>query len=222
MIVVNFKTYPQATGEKAAALAQICKRVGGETGVRIIVVPQVADLAACVATGVDCWVQHIDPVEPGKHTGYTVLEEVAAAGAKGTLLNHSEHKMDYSDIQTVVSRARRAGPFTVCLCAADVAEARHLDQLNPDLIAYEPVELIGSKDKSVSSQKPDVIARVVREVRAPVLIGAGVHSARDVQVGQELGAKGILLATDIVLADDPEGELRELALVFRKRPIGRS
>ena len=49
-----------------------------------------------------------------------------------------------------------------------------------------------------------------------MLIGAGVHTPEDVKVGIELGVTGILVATDIVLAEDPEYQLRELARVFSK------
>lgn len=65
------------------------------------------------------------------------------------------------------------------------------------------------------SEKPEIIQKVVLSAKCKVLIGAGVHSKEDVQIGLKLGVKGVLLATDVVLAQDPEGELRELALAFK-------
>ena len=215
MIVVNFKTYKEATGFRATRLAEICRRVERETKVRIVAVPQVADLRNCVETGVECWVQNVDTVEQGKKTGWITVEDVEEAGARGTLLNHSEHKLPMELVKSIADQTRGMA-FELCLCAASLEEASELDKLAPNYIAYEPPELIGSREKSVASEKPEEIQRLVTSVQSLVLIGAGVHSKEDVNIGLKLGAKGILLATDVVLAEDPEGELRKLAEAFKK------
>ncbi len=214
MIVVNFKTYREATGFRAVRLAQVCRRVQEETKVRIVAVPQVADLRNCVETGAECWVQHVDTVEQGKKTGWITVEDVEEAGARGTLLNHSEHKLPFDVIKNIADQTRGMA-FELCLCAAEENEAAELAKLEPNYIAYEPPELIGSREKSVASEKPEVIEKVVLSTKCKVLIGAGVHSPEDVKVGLKLGAKGILLATDVVLAEDPEYELRKLAEAFK-------
>ena len=74
MIVVNFKTYKEATGYRAVRLAQICRMAREETKVRTVAVPQLADLRNCVETGAECWVQHVDTVEQGKKTGWITIE----------------------------------------------------------------------------------------------------------------------------------------------------
>jgi triosephosphate isomerase (TIM) len=217
MIVINFKTYKQATGFAAVELASICKKVEMETGVRIVAVPQLADLYECVETGVECWVQHVDPIEQGRNTGWIDRETVEEAGAKGTLLNHSEHKLA-QDLLGHTFVVVGGGAFLTCVCADSVEEAVRISQLQPrvDFIAYEPPELIGSRDKSVATEKPEVIEKVVKAVGVPVLIGAGVHSVEDVRVGLKLGAVGVLLATDVVLAENPELELERLAAAFKQ------
>jgi triosephosphate isomerase len=186
-----------------------------ETGVRIVAIPQLADLRNCVETGVDCWVQHVDPVEQGKNTGWVTVEDVEEAGAKGTLLNHAEHKLTPETLEKTMKLISGMA-FEACICAANPDEATLVDALKPNFIAYEPPELIGSKDKSVASEKPEIIKQVVAAVHCPVLIGAGVHSEADVKAGLEYGAVGILLATDVVLAENPEIELRKLAAAFKK------
>lgn len=213
MIVVNFKTYKEATGYKAITLARICKRVQEDCGVRIVAVPQVADLRNCVETGADCWVQHVDPVEQGKNTGWITREDVEEAGAMGTILNHSEHKLEGELLKKTMTMIGGLA-FEACLCAAGIDEAVKIAELVPDYIAYEPPELIGSRDKSVASEKPETIEQLVKAVMTPILVGAGVHSAEDVRVALKLGAKGVLLATDVVLSEAPEKELRELAMAF--------
>jgi len=214
VIVVNFKTYAEATGYRAVRLAQICRMVQEETKVRIVAVPQVADLRNCVETGAECWVQHVDTLEQGKKTGWITVEDVEEAGARGTLLNHSEHKLSAELIGSIADQTRGMA-FELCLCVADENEAGQLDELRPNYIAYEPPELIGSRDKSVASEKSEVIQRLVASVQSPVLIGAGMNLPEDVRVGLKLGARGILLASGVVLAEEPEKELRELAAAFK-------
>ena len=51
-IVVNFKTYPEASGSKALALARTCEVVARDSGVSIAVAPPMPDLAS-VAGAVD-------------------------------------------------------------------------------------------------------------------------------------------------------------------------
>jgi triosephosphate isomerase len=215
VIALNFKTYPEGTGERAVQLARWCRQVTEETKVRVVAIPQLADLKECVKTGVECWVQHVDWQEPGKHTGFVTIEDVKAEGAMGTLLNHSEHRLEKEQIIRTMERIKTVGKFEVCICAENQLEAGDLGELSPDFIAYEPPELIGSRDKSVASEKPETIKQVVERVACAVLIGAGVHSQADVKVGLELGAKGILLATDVVLAEKPLEELRKLAEAFK-------
>lgn len=217
MIVVNFKTYSQATGDNAINLARVCKSVVDETGVRVIAVPQLADIKPCVQTGVECWAQHVDAIEPGRHTGFSLLEDVVAAGAKGTLLNHSEHKLDWEVLKE--SLVRIDNKIEVCVCAVNLQECQRVATLQPRYVAYEPSEFIGNKDLSVASERGDVVKQVVQVLSAmPIIIGAGIHSAADVKAGLEFGAKGVLVATSVVLAEDPHRELLELASAFVSRP----
>lgn len=212
MIVVNFKTYKEATGYKAIELARICKEVEQETHVRVVAVPQLVDLKDCVATGAECWVQHIDSMPQGKTTGWVTREAVEEAGARGSLLNHSEHKVPLEELGKVLDQVRGLA-FELAACAATVEEATHAAEGLPNFIMYEPPELIGS-DISVSSQKPEVIEQVVKNVTVPVLIGAGVQSAEDVKVGLKLGAKGVVLSSHVVLSQNSKDVLLNLAKAF--------
>ena len=61
-----------------------------------------------------------------------------------------------------------------------------------------------------------VIKKMVKILEpTPVLVGAGIHQAKDVEVSLKMGARGILVASDVVKAEDPRKELLELAEVFR-------
>ena len=213
MIVVNFKTYKEATGYRAVNLARICKRVMEDTNVRIVAVPQVADLRDCIETGAECWVQHVDPVQQGKNTGWITVEEVEEAGAMGTLLNHSEHKLPWETLEKTMSLISGMA-FQGCVCAGNLEEAVKCAGLKPNYIAYEPPEFVGSAEKSVSSERPEVIEQVVKAINFPILVGAGIHSREDIKTAVRLGARGVLISSDIVLAEGQESELRKLVEGF--------
>ncbi|PIU03925.1 triose-phosphate isomerase [Candidatus Shapirobacteria bacterium CG08_land_8_20_14_0_20_39_18] len=216
MIFVNFKTYPQGTGQKAVELVKICESVSKESGVEIIPVVQAVDLwRVTQAVKIPVWVQHVDWFEPGQHTGWINLESVIESGASGTLLNHSEHQLAPGTINQVIKRSekRDAGSgkkFQIMVCCKTTGQAERLLKLKPDFLAYEPPELIGNKMKSVTTEKPKVIKKIVELSSISVIVGAGIHSKQDIETSLKMGAKGILVSSDIVLADNPEQELRKL------------
>ena len=212
MIFVNFKTYQSGTGEEGLLMAKIVERVSRETGIEMAVVVQVADvLRISREVLVPVWCQHIDGIEFGAHTGWVLPEAVKANGAIGVMLNHSERKLVLRDIEQAVVRARDVSLKTL-ICAANPEEVGQVLGLEPDLVAYEPPELVGSRDKSVASDKPETVREVIKLAgQERILIGAGIHSVEDIRVGLELGAFGFLVAKDIMEARNPEEELRELA-----------
>ena len=219
LVVVNFKTYREATGENAVRLARMCEAAARKAKgkAKVAVAVQATDLfRVCAAVDtkvVAVFAQHIDANGQGKSTGFVTAEAVREAGASGTLLNHAEHKI--TDIAKRIATAKAAKLATLA-CAATVAEAAAIAKLlpQPDYIAVEPPELIGGK-VSVSEAKPELIAAAVKAVkeannRIIVLCGAGVNSREDVKKALELGTEGILVASSVVLAKNPESALLEL------------
>ena len=95
MIFINFKTYEQGTGANAVKLAKIIEEASFETHVKIIPAVQASDIKEITnTTKLEVWVQKIDPVDPGAHTGAILPEAVVEDGATGTFLNHSENKIE--------------------------------------------------------------------------------------------------------------------------------
>ena len=148
------------------------------------------------------------------NTGHILPEAVAEAGAYGTLLNHSEHQIPLDKIEAAIKRAKEVDLVTV-VCADTVDNAKKIALLEPDAIAIEPPELIGS-GISVSTAQPEIVSGSVAAVRSvdkdiKVLCGAGITNGEDAKAALELGAKGILVASGIVKAPDPYKALLELA-----------
>jgi len=213
-VIVNFKAYAEVDGEGALRLAQACAAVAEETGVCIAACPPMAELGA-VARSVDLPVlsQHADARRQGSATGWVTPSMIAGAGASGTLLNHSEHRMVLSDIMEAIGLCREAGLTTV-VCSDSAASSGAVAFYSPDFIAVEPPELIGG-DVSVTSASPEVVSDTVDAVRSvdkgvAVLCGAGVKTGDDVRAALDLGAGGVLLASGVVKHKDPAQALRDL------------
>jgi len=218
MIFVNFKTYQQGTGELALSLAKICAEVAKETGVQIIPIVQAVDIFRLASQGLAVWVQHVDNIEFGPNTGKILPEALIAAGVKGTLLNHSENKLSKEQVGSTIKRIQSLTinyqPFKVLVCAESIKEGQQIAVFKPNFLAYEPPELIGGTT-SVSQAGPEIISEFVDKIKEiPILVGAGIHNQADVQKALVLGAKGVLVSSDIVLVDNPKQELLNLAEGF--------
>jgi triosephosphate isomerase len=215
IIIINFKTYAEATGKKAIALAKQAEKVSHETNAHIVVAPQFVDIAA-VAEAVDIpvFAQHIDPIKPGSSTGHVLPESVKEAGAVGTLINHSERQLKLADIDAVVKLTNEKDLIS-CVCTNNPAVSAAVAYLHPDIISIEPPELIGS-GVAVSKAKPEEVTRTIELVRkvnshAVILCGAGISHGEDVAVALKLRTQGVLVASAIVKAKDPYSVMREFA-----------
>ena len=219
MIFVNYKTYEEATGDKAVALTKILEEVAHISQIKIIPVVQIIDAEMIVAsTSLEVWVQHIDPITYGAHTGWTLPEEAARIGVSGVFLNHSEHKFDSFDNLYTANEKAMAANLKTLIFAGDLDELKRVSDLAPTYVAYEPPELVGSTTTSVTEAKPEVIseaAEVARSFGLPLIVGAGIHSQEDIRTSLSLGAVGFAVATDIVKAIDPRKELMDLVEGFK-------
>lgn len=210
IIIINFKAYPQGIGPNAVRLAKICNRVAKKHNANIAVAVQPADILPVASiVNIPVLAQHVDAIKPGAHTGSVMPESVAASGAVGTLINHSEKKLSLPVIDETIKRCKKVGLVSV-VCAGSPAEESKILKFKPDLIAIEPPALIGGK-VSVSKAKPHLIEKSVKRAgRTPILCGAGVHTTQDVRKALELGAQGVLVASGVVKAKNPEKALVEL------------
>lgn len=210
VIIVNFKVYEQAVGERAVELAKIHEEVAKSTGASIAIAVNALDLAAvCDAVEIPVFAQHIDPVSFGSCTGHVSPDVVKAMGVFGTLLNHAECQLDAGVLEKSIGRAKEVGLFTV-VCADTTEQAGKIAQFDPDLIAVEPPDLIGG-DVSVSKANPEIISESVKVVpEGKLLVGAGVNNSEDVRIALSLGAKGVLLASAVTKASDPASVLQDL------------
>ena len=185
-----------------------------QTDARLVAAVSALDLSSVVdaAPNLEVWCQHLDPISFGSNTGWIHPETAIARGAKGTLINHAEHKVSLEHVAMLLDQVPEG--FEVCACAAGMEEARALAALVPDYVAVEPPELIGG-DISVTSADPGVVSGTVSAVvqtndQVQVLCGAGIKSGKDVKTAMSLGAKGVLLASGVTKSPNPSESLSEL------------
>lgn len=208
-VLVNLKAYPS----DPVAVASAAEAVATEHDADVAVAPQAPHIQQVTETGVETWAQHVSPIEHGSHTGSTLAEAVVDAGAVGTLVNHSERRLKLADIDASIAAAERAGLETV-VCANNPEQVAAVTALGPDAVAVEPPELIGT-GTPVSQADPDIVQDAVAAAEAidptvDVYCGAGISTGEDVAAAAELGAEGVLLASGVAKADDPEAALESL------------
>lgn len=213
-IVVNFKVYAEVEGARALALAKTCQKVSKESGVEIAVCPPVIGLGLIAhALEIPVYSQNVDPLKPGSGTGYVTPSMLHSTYVRGTLVNHSEHRQTLENVGTCIEMCNYLD-LDVCACAESSEEAGKIAAFSPQMIAVEPPELIGG-NVSVTTANPAIVSDTVDAVHSvnpnvAVLCGAGVKTGEDVRTALDLGARGVLLASGVVKAKDPESVLRDL------------
>ena len=216
---MNLKTYGRTRGEGALGIARELDEVARETGVAFAVAPNAFDVRLLASeTSLPLLAQSVDAVPEGSHTGHLTPEAARDAGAVGSLVNHSEHRLRLADIEHVGDRLRGCDLDSV-VCTNNAAVSRAAAAIHPTFVAVEPPELIGG-DISVTSADPGVVSRSVDLVKsvAPqvsVLCGAGVKTGTDVAKAIELGTDGVLLESGVALAEDVAAVARDLAAGVR-------
>ena len=185
IVILNYKTYLESSGLNALKLANDLESATEESGITMVASPQAADIYRInEETSVPIYAQHIDPVSPGGNTGANLIETLVEAGIEA------------------------------CVCTNNINTSKAVASLNPDAVAVEPPELIGT-GIPVSQAQPEVVEDTVKEVKQlnkdiKVLCGAGITNGDDMKAAMDLGADGVLLASGIIKAESPKDALLDL------------
>jgi triosephosphate isomerase len=205
MFVINCKNYEEIAGDKIIKFVKIAEKISKKYKVKIAISPPQHLVGLVANRSIPILAQHIDVSKVGSTTGFVIPELLKKSKVKGSLINHSEHRISSKEIEKLVLKLKELKMISI-LCVKDIAEVKKYVKLNPDYIAIEPPELIGS-GKAVSKEKPELIAKAASIVnnsknKTKLLCGAGIVSGEDVAKAIELGSKGILVASGIIKAKD--------------------
>ena len=205
IIMINFKTYKQ--GKQVLDLAKKIEKFSKN----IIIGVQATDCYfISLKTKLPVFVQHVDFMEPGRNTGFILPEAVKAVGAKGVFLNHSEHRINFKDLEKTIKRCKKVNLQTAVF-AKNFREAFKVKKLNPDYLIVEPPRLVAG-DISVSKAKPYLIKKISEKLNRSFLVGAGIKTKEDVIKAINLGAGGVVISSAITKSRNPEKKLKELFL----------
>ena len=214
IVILNYKTYLESSGENALELARALKSASEESGITMVAAPQAADIYRIQdQISLPIFAQHIDPITPGGHTGSNLIETLIEAGISGSLINHSENRMKLADIDEVIQLCKQ-NDIESCVCTNNIATSKAIATFSPDAVAVEPPELIGT-GIPVSQAQTEVVEDSVKGVKSinkkiKVLCGAGISTGDDMKAAMDLGADGVLLASGIVKAKNPKEALLDL------------
>lgn len=215
MIFINFKNkYEDDPGGIKVLMKEIAS---AQKKISVPIIPVVREAEAAVCRQEwdgELWLQQI---------GADYVEAVVDSPIKinGTFINHSDYKLSLEQINNLLEGCRTF--FLKSLVFADnEGEFRMILQLSdnfgrplkPDFIAYEPPELIGSRETSVAKARPEIISRVAemaREAGVPLVVGAGIKDAADVRKSISLGAVGVAVSSAVLLAGNRKAKIVEMA-----------
>ena len=214
MFIINCKNYEEIAGDKIIKFVKIVEKISKKYKIKIAVAPPQHLVGLVSKSSIPILAQHVDVSRVGSTTGFVVPELLKKSKVSGSLINHSEHRISANEIALLVQKLRDLKMISI-LCVKNVAEAKKYAKLNPDYIAIEPPELIGS-GKAVSKEKPDLIINAVNAVKSTknktkLLCGAGIVSGADVSKASELGSQGILVASGIIKAKSWTNMISEFA-----------
>ena len=214
-IFINCKLYKNCFGKSLDELAKVVLKVQKDiNNIKIILCVSPLDLERVCKKfkSVTFYIQHLDGVGFGRHTGHILPIQVKELGAVGTILNHSEKRLKKEEIELTVQKTKEV-KLKVCLCVKDELEILKYNFLDVDFIAIEPPELIGG-NISVSKANPKLISNSVKKSKKKLLVGAGIRNFEDVKIAKHLGSCGVLLASEIAKAKDKRKAILEIVKGF--------
>ncbi len=203
MFIINCKNYEEIAGYKIVKFVKTVEETSKKYKIKIAIAPPQHLIGLVTSSSIPIFAQHVDNAKIGGTTGFIIPELLKKSKVSGSLINHSEHRISSEDIAHLVLKLRELKMISI-VCVKDVAEVKKYVKLNPDYIAIEPPELIGS-GKAISNERPELITKAANAIKTEknktkLLCGAGIVSGNDVTRALELGSKGILVASGIIKA----------------------
>lgn len=202
MIIVNFKNYK--TGKEVLKFA---KKINDKC--TIAAVPSVNIEEVSKNTDLIVYSQHLDSKDSKRDTGFLTPKAAKKAGAKGTLLNHSEHRIPLKKLKETIKECKKQGLKTI-VCASNLKKVKEIKRLKPFAIAYEEPKLISSK-KSITDYKTMDVLKFVKALNGTKifpLCGAGINNKKDIENARKLGCKGVLISSAVMKSRNPKRLLR--------------
>ena len=160
---------------------------------------------------------YMDTLRPGRGMADILPEALAAAGAKGVVINHCEKPMSLPQMKKTIERARELD-FLVFACADTIEEAKAIAQLHPDIINPEPSQIIGGGNGVSPMDYVMDSIRVIKEIYPDILVeqAAGITNGEQVYDFIMAGSEAAGAASGIMNAADPIAMIDEMIAATRR------
>ncbi len=160
---------------------------------------------------------YMDTLRPGRGMADILPEALAAAGAKGVVINHCEKPMSLPQMKKTIDRARELD-FLVFACADTLEEAKAIAQLHPDIINPEPSAIIGGGNGVSPMDYVKDSIRVIKEIYPDILVeqAAGITNGQQVYDFIMAGSEAAGAASGIMNAADPIAMIDEMIAATRR------
>lgn len=154
--------------------------------------------------------QHIDPITSGASTGKILPQALFASGAVGTMINHPENQMIFSDVQKSIIRAHECNLISLTF-AQTLEQAVAIAYMGAKMVTVEEPQYIGSHSILDSTYMKKVI-QAVHNVNTNTLVlqGAGIKSGKDVSDVIESGVIGTGASSGMFKAKNPKAMVVEM------------
>ena len=218
--VINLKNYLETSGDNTIKIVKDAERVSEQLNVEIIISPPQPSLALIAKQSkLKVISQHIDVKKTGSTTGFYIPEIIEKVGAKGSLINHSEHEIEIDEIKQSIEKLKELNLISI-VCIKTFEGLKEILAFEPNYIAIEPPELIGTQ-KSISSEKPFLIRECSSVInkesqKSKLICGAGINKMEDVKIALDNGSTGVLVSSSITKAKNWYDKIFELASAFNQ------
>jgi len=160
---------------------------------------------------------YMDTLRPGRGMADILPEALAAAGAKGVVINHCEKPMSLPQMKKTIDRARELD-FLVFACADTLEEAKAIAELHPDIINPEPSAIIGGGNGVSPMDYVKDSIKVIKDIYPDILVeqAAGITNGQQVYDFIMAGSEAAGAASGIMNAKDPIAMIDEMIAATRR------
>lgn len=148
--------------------------------------------------------QNISAYEEGPFTGEVTGREIKEF-AEYVLVGHSERRRLFNEMQDeIANKLLRAqeNNLTSILCISDLGQLEEITPVDDLVIAFEPVEAIGTKNPSSISEVETAVIEIKKKINAPVLYGGSVDADNVSRYTKKEMIDGVLVGGESLVAKD--------------------
>ncbi len=102
MFIINCKNYEEVSGSQITKFVKIAEKISKKYNVKIAIAPPQHLLGQVAASKIPIFAQHLDDSNVGSTTGFMIPELVKKSKIRGSLINHSEHRISSKEISALV------------------------------------------------------------------------------------------------------------------------